>query len=142
MRSTPPAPLPEDFVAPLGYEKPDGRFHQEVVRDAIGATGFAIVLTEPPGRGKSTHLSALCDTLAERDIPTVRLHYFLSTPERWRDTVNSYVVEQPIAAQVKRFHPDVQAPASDLRSILEACATHYSKQAKPFVLVLDGLDHI
>jgi len=142
LRPTPPAPLPEDFVVPPGYEVPDETFHQEFVRDAVGATGSAIVLTGPPGRGKSTYLSALCDTLAERDIPTVRHHYFLSTTERGSDRVNSYVVAQSIETQVKQFHPDVQAPAGDLRSVLEACASHYKKLAKPFVFVLDGLDHV
>ncbi|MDY7068379.1 hypothetical protein PsexTeo8_48850 [Pseudomonas extremaustralis] len=142
LRSTPPAPLPEDFVVPPCYEVPDETFHLEFVRDAVGATGSAIVLTGPPGRGKSTYLSALCETLAERDIPTVRHHYFLSTTERGRDRLHSYVVEQSIEAQVKRFHPDVQAPAGDLRALLEACASHYKKLAKPFVLVLDGLDHV
>ena len=142
LRSTPPAPLPEDFVVPPGYEVPDETFHREFVRDAVGATGSAIVLTGPPGRGKSTYLSALCDTLAEREIPTLRHHYFLSTTERGSDRVNSYVVEQSIDAQIKRFHPDVQATAGDLRSLLEACASHYKKQAKPFVFVLDGLDHV
>lgn len=142
LRSTPPAPLPEDFVVPPGYEVPDETFHRGFVRDAVGATGSAIVLTGPPGRGKSTYLSALCDTLAEREIPTVRHHYFLSTTERGSDRLNSYVVEQSIDAQIKRFHPDVQAPAGDLRSLLEACASHYKKQAKPFVFVLDGLDHV
>ncbi|OEZ62099.1 ATP-binding protein [Duganella sp. HH105] len=142
LRSTPPAPLPEDFVVPQGYEVPDEMFHQEFVRDAVAATGKTIVLTGPPGRGKSTYLSALCDKLAEENIPAVRHHYFLSTTERGRDRVNSYAVEQSIAAQVDRFHPDVHAPASDLRSLLEACASHYKEQGKPFVLVLDGLDHV
>lgn len=142
LRSTPPAPLPEDFVVPVGYEVPDETFHREFVRDTVGAVESAIVLTGPPGRGKSTYLSALCETLAEKGIPTVRHHYFLSTTERGRDRVNSYVVEQSIEAQVKRFHPDVQAPAGDLRSLLEACASYYKKLTKPFVLVLDGLDHV
>jgi hypothetical protein len=142
VRSTPPAPLPEDFVVPLGYEVPDETFHREFVRDAVAAAGSAIVLTGPPGRGKSTYLSALCDKLAEQNIPTVRHHYFLSTTERGRDRVNSYAVEQSIEAQVKRFHPDVQAPAGDLRMLLEACASHYKNLGKPFVLVLDGLDHV
>lgn len=142
LRSTPAAPLPEDFVVPLGYEVPDETFHSEFARDTVNAAGGAIVLTGPPGRGKSTYLSALCDTLAERGIPTVRHHYFLSTTERGRDRVNSYVVEQSIEAQVKRFHPDVQVPVGDLRSLLEACASHYKQLAKPFVLVLDGLDHV
>ncbi|WP_230089671.1 NACHT domain-containing protein [Herminiimonas contaminans] len=142
LRSTPPAPLPEDFVVPLGYEVPDETFNRELLRDAIAAAGKTIVLTGPPGRGKSTYLSALCDKLAEQNVPTVRHHYFLSTTERGRDRVNSYAVEQSIAAQIQRFHPDVQAPAGDLRSLLEACASHYKNQGKPFVLVLDGLDHV
>ncbi|MFL9930233.1 hypothetical protein P0D88_13420 [Paraburkholderia sp. RL18-103-BIB-C] len=131
LRSTPPTPLPEDFVVPLGYEVPDETFHREFVQDAMAATGAAIVLTGPPGRGKSTYLSALCDTLAELGIPTVRHHYFLSTTERGRDRVNSYVVEQSIEAQVKRFHPDACAPSGNLRTPLEACASHYKALGKP-----------
>ncbi len=143
LRASPPAPLPEDFVVPEGYEVPDATFDQEFVRDAISAGGKAIVLTGPPGRGKSTYLSALCDTLAERNIPTVRHHYFLSTTERGRDRVNSYVVEQSLRAQIEQFHERVPKAAGGLRALLEACASHYYKeQAKPFVLVLDGLDHV
>lgn len=142
LRAAPPAPLPEDFAIPAGYKVPDESFHNDFVRDAVSATGCAIVLTGPPGRGKSTYLSALCDTLAEREVPTVRHHYFLSTTERVRDRVNSYVVEQSIQAQIKRFHPDVPVLAGGLRSLLEGCASHYKRLGKPFVLVLDGLDHV
>jgi len=142
LRASPPTPLPEDFVVPKGYEVPDATFDKEFVRDVIGAAGKVIVLTGPPGRGKSTYLSALCDRLAERDIPAVRHHYFLSTSERGRDRVSSYVIEQSISAQVKQFHQEVSAAAGGLRALLEACASHYKKQGKPFVLVLDGLDHV
>lgn len=142
LRASPPAPLPEDFVVPKGYEVPDETFHKEFVLNTIGAAGKAIVLTGPPGRGKSTYLSALCDTLTERDIPTVRHHYFLSTTERGRDRVNSYVVEQSIRAQVEKFHEGVPGAAGGLRSLLEACASYYKGLGKPFVLVLDGLDHV
>jgi len=142
LRAPPPAPLPEDFFVPKGYEVPDETFHREFMRDAIAAAGKALVLTGPPGRGKSTYLSALCDTLAERNIPTVRHHYFLSTTERRRDRVHSHVVEQSIKAQVEQFHPDVQVAQGGLRSLLEACAAHYKALGKPFVLILDGLDHV
>lgn len=142
LRATPPAPLPEDFVVPLGYEVPDEAFHREFVHDTIVGTEQVIVLKGPPGRGKSTYLSALCDELADRGIPTVRHHYFLSTTERGRDRVHSYVVEQSIEAQVRRFHPDVHAPGGGLRRLLEACAAYYKERGKPFVLVLDGLDHV
>lgn len=142
LRASPPAPLPEDFVVPLGYEVPDETFHLEFIQDTVTGVGQAIVLTGPPGRGKSTYLSALYDELADRGIPTVRHHYFLSTTERGRDRVHSYVVEQSIEAQVKRFHPDVHAPGGGLRGLLEACAAYYKERGKPFVLVLDGLDHV
>jgi hypothetical protein len=142
LRATPPAPLPEDFMVPAGYEVPDATFHKEFAEDVAAAAGRAIVLTGPPGRGKSTYLSALCDTLADQDIPTVRHHYFLSTTERGRDRVHSHVVEYSIRAQVQRFHSDIAAPVGGLRSLLEACASHYKALHKPFVLILDGLDHV
>lgn len=142
LRASPPAPLPEDFVVPKGYEVPDETFHNEFVRDTIVASGKTMVLTGPPGRGKSTYLSALCDTLAEQNIPTVRHHYFLSTTERGRDRVNSYSVEQSIRAQVEQFHEGVPKTADGLRALLVACATHYKEMGKPFVLILDGLDHV
>ncbi|MGU6745725.1 ATP-binding protein [Salmonella enterica subsp. houtenae serovar 6,7:z4,z24:-] len=142
LRAIPPAPLPEDFVVPLGYEVPDETFHREFVRDTVAGAGQTIVLTGPPGRGKSTYLSAMCEVLAESGVPTVRHHYFLSMTERGRDRVNSYVVEQSLEAQAKRLHPEVDAPGRDLRGLLEACATYYKTKGKPFVLVLDGLDHV
>lgn len=142
LRATPPAPLQEDFVVPLGYEVPDETFHLEFVQATVAGAGQAIVLTGPPGRGKSTYLSALCEKLADLDIPTVRHHYFLSMTERGRDRVHSYVVEQSLKAQVERLHPEAHALGSDLRGLLEACAAYYKNQGKPLVLVLDGLDHV
>ncbi len=142
LQATPPAPLPEDFAVPKGYEVPDAVFHREFVEEAMRSAGKAIVLTGPPGRGKSTYLSALCDTFAEKDIPTVRHHYFLSTTERGRDRVHSYVVEESIRSQIKRFNPNVPSTSDSLRALLEAAASHYKSLDKPFVLILDGLDHV
>lgn len=143
LSATPPEPLPEDFVIPKGYEVPDETFHQKLVKDTVDASGKTIVLTGPPGRGKSTYLSALCETLADQDIPTVRHHYFLSTTERGRDRVHSYVVEQSIQGQIAQFHEDAQGVAGEcLRTTLENCASYYKALGKPFVLILDGLDHV
>ncbi|AZF33395.1 Methyl-accepting chemotaxis protein I (serine chemoreceptor protein) [Pseudomonas sp. R4-35-07] len=142
LQATPPAPLPEDFAVPKGYEVPDAEFHGAFVKDALRSGGKAIVLTGPPGRGKSTYLSALCDIFADKDIPTVRHHYFLSTTERGRDRLHSYVVEESIQSQIERFHPDVLRPPGGLRAQLDATAAHYKALDKPFVLILDGLDHV
>lgn len=142
LQATPPTPLPEDFAVPRGYEVPDLGFHQGFVDDVLAAAGKALVLTGPPGRGKSTYLSALCDTLANQGIPTVRHHYFLSTTERGRDRVHSHIVEESIKSQIKRFHGGVPNAGGGLRAQLEACAAHYKTLDKPFVLILDGLDHV
>lgn len=142
LQATPPAPLPEDFAVPKGYEVPDADFHVEFFEEVLRSAGKAIVLAGPPGRGKSTYLSALCDTLVEEGIPTVRHHYFLSTTERGRDRVHSYVVEESIRSQIGRFHPKVPRTRGSLRMLLEVAATHYKSLDKPFVLILDGLDHV
>jgi hypothetical protein len=142
LQTTPPAPLPEDFAIPKGYEVPDADFHAAFIEDALHSTGKTIVLTGPPGRGKSTYLSALCDTLVDTGVPTVRHHYFLSTTERGRDRVHSYVVEESIRSQIQRFHSDVPCSPGSLRALLEAAAAHYKELTKPFILILDGLDHV
>lgn len=142
LQATPPEPLPEDFAVPKGYEVPDADFHAAFVENALRSVGKVIVLTGPPGRGKSTYLSALCDTLVDKAIPTVRHHYFLSTTERGRDRVHSYVVEESIRSQIERFHPGVPRPPGGLRALLEATAAHYKALDMPFVLILDGLDHV
>ena len=141
LQAVPPKPLPEDFAVPKGYEVPDKIFHQEFVEAIVTSRGKPVVLTGPPGRGKSTYLSALCDVLAGKKIPTVRHHYFLSTTERGRDRLHSHVVEQSIQAQVKRLNENLSIPG-DLRSTVELCAEYYQKQGIPFVLILDGLDHV
>ncbi len=142
LQAKPPTPLLEDFDVPAGYEVPDATFHAEFLKDAIASTGKPLVLKGPPGRGKSTYLSALREQLAERDIPTVRHHYFLSTTERGRDRIHSHVVEQSIQTQIRDLHPDVPNVGGGLRALLEAGATYYKERGKPFVLILDGLDHV
>jgi hypothetical protein len=142
LRASPSAPLSENFFVPNGYEVPDETFHQEFVREVISAGGKAVVLTGPPGRGKSTYLSALCDTLAACDIPTARHHYFLSTTDRGRDRVHSYVVEQSIKAQLQQLGGNIPMAAKSLRAHLETCACHFKGLGKPLVLIIDGLDHV
>lgn len=142
LRAPTAAPLPEDFAVPEGYEVPDETFHQNFVEEIKRSVGKAVVLSGPPGRGKSTYLSALFERLAEEKIPTVRHHYYLSTTERGRDRVNSYVVEESLKAQIEQFLGDIPIPSGGLRALLEACASHYQGIGKPFVVIVDGLDHV
>jgi hypothetical protein len=137
-----PEPLPENFAIPPGYRVPDTAFFLSFINAIEAFPTEPIVLTGPPGRGKSTFLSKACELLQKKGIPLVRHHYYLSSTDRSHDRHTSFVVEESLLAQIQRFHPDVHVPDRALGSALAACAAHYKKRNKPFVLILDGLDHV
>lgn len=137
-----PEPLPEDFVIPRGYRVPDTKFHTEFMTLLRAAPKQPIVLTGPPGRGKSTYLSKVCELLQKDDIPFVRHHYYLSATDRSSDRYTSFAVQESLLGQVKEFHGDVVAPDRAIASVVDACASHYKSEGKPFVVILDGLDHV
>lgn len=139
-----PRPIPEDFTIPEGYEVPYEEFHLEFVAEIESGTKPILVLTGPPGRGKSTYLSYLCETFEERSIPYIRHHYFLSLADR-DDRLSPYVVKESLLRQIERFHSQVHVGAEgdvDLFEVLAKCAANYKAQQKPFVVVIDGLDHV
>ncbi|MGK5032893.1 ATP-binding protein [Janthinobacterium sp. MDT1-19] len=142
LRVIAPEPLPEDFVIPLGYRVPDTGFHTRFMAALKAAPKQPVVLTGPPGRGKSTYLSKVCELLQKGDIPFVRHHYYLSANDRTRDRYTSFAVQESLLAQVKEFHNDVVVHDRALAPALMACAAHYRGQGMPFVVILDGLDHV
>lgn len=142
LKAAAPEPLPENFVVPAGYRVPDAVFHKAFVASIETIPLHPIVLTGPPGRGKSTYLSKVCDVLQKKQIPFVRHHYYLSTTDRSFDRLTSFAVEESLLAQVRTFHSDVVVGDRGLASALSACATHYKTIGKPFVVILDGLDHV
>lgn len=142
LRVIAPEPLPEDFVIPLGYRVPDTGFHTMFMAALKAAPKQPVVLTGPPGRGKSTYLSKVCELLQKGDIPFVRHHYYLSANDRTRDRYTSFAVQESLLAQVKEFHSDVVVHDRALAPALMACATHYRGRGMPFVVILDGLDHV
>jgi hypothetical protein len=142
LRVIAPEPLPEDFVIPQGYRVPDTEFHTRFMTVLQSAPKQPVVLTGPPGRGKSTYLSKVCELLQKDGIPFIRHHYYLSSTDRTRDRFTSFAVQESLLAQVKEFHPDVVVHDSALAPTVTACAAHYEGQGKPFVVILDGLDHV
>lgn len=142
LRIVAPEPLPEDFVIPAGYRVPDSECHARFVEAVRSVPAQPLVLTGPPGRGKSTYLSQLCETLSKRDVPYVRHHYYLSATDRTLDRYTSHAVEASLHSQIKRFHSDVSAPDRELAPALAACAAYYKARGKPFVVIIDGLDHV
>ncbi|WP_185735829.1 NACHT domain-containing protein [Burkholderia cepacia] len=137
-----PEPLPENFVIPPGYRVPDNAFYLSFIAAIEASPREPIVLVGPPGRGKSTFLSKVCEFLQKKRIPFVRHHYYLSQTDRTLDRHTSFVVEESLLAQVRDFHGEVAVHDRTLRAALAACAAYYKEQGKVFVVVLDGLDHV
>ncbi len=142
LRVIAPEPLPEEFVIPTRYRVPDAAFHAEFINALRAVPTQPLVLTGPPGRGKSTYLSRVCETLGKLGIPFVRHHYYLSSTDRTADRYTSYAVEEALLAQIKKFHTDTGAPDRDLARALLECAARYKAEGKPLVVVIDGLDHV
>jgi len=142
LRVVAPEPLPENFVIPPGYRIPDTAFYLSFIASIETSPRQPIVLTGPPGRGKSTFLSKVCEFLQKKGVPFVRHHYYLSSTDRTLDRHTSFVVQESLLAQVKNFHTDVTLHDQTLHGVLAACAAHYKAKRKPFVVILDGLDHV
>lgn len=140
-----PEPIPESFSIPDNYCLPDEAFHKAIQNQIISSSGEVITLTGDPGRGKSTYLSYLCQALEEMEVPTIRHHYFLSVDDQTYDRFSPRIVSESLLSQINSNHRDVEVSSSnseDLRTALEQCATYYKEQNKPFVLIVDGLDHV
>ncbi len=140
-----PSPMPEDFEVPAGYEVPDQAFHEGLLQTLKSSSGGVYTLVGPPGRGKSTYLSHLCECLASDSIPFVRHHYFLSLHDRTADRLSPYLVALSLLGQIEREHSDANAPtdkSEQLSQALAACGDHYAMTRVPFVVVVDGLDHV
>lgn len=140
-----PAPIPQDFEVPQGYEVPDQLFHESTLATVRAGVNRTVTLVGPPGRGKSTYLSFLCQQLAIEGLPLVRHHYFLSLLDKTADRLSPRSVAQSLLDQVRREHGYVNAPTDSpdrLADALATCGAHYAGEGKPFLVVIDGLDHV
>ncbi len=140
-----PDPIPEIFSVPEDYYLPDSGFHNELLSKISSSKGEVITLTGKPGVGKSTYLSYLCQALEDLNVPLIRHHYFLSLGDTTEDRLSPRVVAESLLHQINRFHKESNADTSkpeDLRAALLVCADYYKNQDKPFVVLVDGLDHV
>lgn len=140
-----PEPIPEIFSVPDDYCLPDLDFHNELLAQINFSTGEAITLTGKPGVGKSTYLSFLCQELEDKEVPLIRHHYFLSIGDTTEDRLSPRVVAESLLHQIDSFHKEANASTSqpeNLRDALLTCANYYKGKGKPFVVLIDGLDHV
>ncbi|ENY9601010.1 AAA family ATPase, partial [Escherichia coli] len=140
-----PEPIPEIFSVPEDYCLPDSDFHKHLLAQINRSNGEVITLTGKPGVGKSTYLSYLCQKLEEHGVPLIRHHYFLSLGDATEDRLSPRVVAESLLHQINSFHKESNANTSqpeNLRDALITCANYYKGKGKPFVVLIDGLDHV
>lgn len=140
-----PEPIPEIFSVPDDYCLPDSDFHNKLLTKINHSNGEVITLTGKPGVGKSTYLSFLCQELEGQAVPLIRHHYFLSLGDTTEDRLSPRIVAESLLHQIDSFHKESTASTShpeNLRDALLTCATYYKGKGKPFVVLIDGLDHV
>lgn len=104
--------LPEEFAVPRDFVIPDDQFHRSLLRALKTTVSGCVVLTGPPGIGKSTYISNLYQEFQKAGLHVIRHHYFLSrddrTPFRYDNlkVAASLMSEiQPIYAGLVSRHP-------------------------------------
>lgn len=143
-----PEPLPQDFLVPDGYEPPNLVFHEEMMERVRSSPGGVITLAGPPGRGKSTYISFLSDDLTGQQVPVVRHHYYLSLTDRSVDRLWPSRIARSLLSQIEHVTRDRLAGTVNidkpelLAEVLEACGAAYEPDGLPFVVIIDGLDHV
>lgn len=140
-----PRALNQNFKIPEGYSPPDPNFSTKFIDSLKSGSRKIQVLWGSPGQGKSTYLSYVCGQLKDGGIPFVRHHYFIDLT----DTTDRFTlanVGTSLMAQMENDHHfalvDVQEGVEHLRDWIAACGTAYAAAGKPFVVVVDGLDHV
>ncbi|MEP4545758.1 MAG: NACHT domain-containing protein [Saccharospirillum sp.] len=140
-----PDPIPEIFEVPPDYCLPNEDFHDNLIEEIKAPYRQIITLTGKPGVGKSTYLSYLCQTFEHLDIPLIRHHYYLALGDTTEDRLSPRIVAESLLHQIATLHHEANIDISrpeDLRQALEQCAQHYKQYEKPFVVLIDGLDHV
>lgn len=140
-----PSPIPQSFLIPDNYCLPDKEFHNFIFKKITTSKGQVISITGEPGKGKSTYLSYLYKKLEENGFPTIRHHYFLAIQDKTQDRLNFRTIAESLFSQIKNKYKDIElssTEAENLNVILKKCAAYYKKQQKPFILIIDGLDHV
>lgn len=140
-----PKPMPQDFLVPDNYSVPDEGFHNTVLQTVIDISKKILVISGPPGRGKSTYLSFLTNQIESAEIPIIRHHYFLSVDDHTSNRFRPQVVKNGLLFQAESRYKDgfdLASNKKELYSVLKACGQFYKEKNKPFVVVFDGLDHV
>jgi len=144
-----PKHLNQDFPLPEDFQYFDSSQHENVLKALNDPSGGALLVTGPPGAGKSTYLSRLARELTEKGRVVVRHHFHLSTTDDLRrERTNLDRVEEGLKAQFKDLGKRIgklanaDSRAISVRQFAEALAQHQNESGEAFVFIVDGLDHV
>jgi hypothetical protein len=139
----------QGFHIPESYVLPDIEFYQNFRQRLLFDKEPLTILNGAPGVGKSTYLSYLKNELEGEEIPVIRHHYYLSQDDTTGDRYSWSVVSQSLMSQIQQHHETVlgrlghQNPnPTNIREWLEQCGEAYKNDNKPFIIIIDGLDHV
>lgn len=141
-----PKPISQNFLVPPDYIPPEDGIDAKI-RSRIKESATPItVLWGTPGRGKSTYLSHLTQSLQLKGEVVVRHHYFLSLEENSANRASFADVAVSLIHQLKSSYPQHTSGLEDdpekLRSGLSQVAKSLGSEEKRLYLVVDGLDHV
>lgn len=140
-----PRVLNQEFRIPQDYRPPDLEFAEDLVEE-LKQPGAAIeILWGSPGQGKSTFLSYLCERMREATRPIIRHHYFVELADTG-ERLSAAAAANSLIWQIQTEFPEVPlvtgTDGEHLRACIAECGEHFATQGKPFIVVIDGLDHV
>jgi hypothetical protein len=141
--------LPEAFIVPADFVVPDDGFHQNLIRLLRTTASGCVVVTGPPGIGKSTYISNLYRELRDAETPVIRHHFFLSrddpTPFRYNHLKVASSLMSELQAISARLNLEVRPGnprAEELLGWLSDIGGQMSERDSRLVVILDGLDEV
>lgn len=140
-----PRALNQSFKIPEGYSPPDPNFASLFIDSLKSGTQKIQIIWGSPGQGKSTFISHVCGQLKDADIPFIRHHYFIDLADA-ADRFTLASVGSSLMTQMENEHQfaltDVSDGVEHLHNWIAACGCAYAGKGKPFIVVVDGLDHV
>jgi Cdc6-like AAA superfamily ATPase len=144
-----PRPLNENFDIPLDFELFDERIHDYILNTIKNPDGGVCLIYGKPGSGKSTYLSYLFKDLKEKKIPVIRHHYHISPNDTSpNERLQAERVVEALKAEFKNYD-DLIGHLSDMNSsnvklmeFINEMSLNSFNNGLPWVLIIDGLDHV
>ncbi len=141
--------LPQEFVVPPDFIVPSRPFHDRVRNKLKTLRSGCIVLSGPPGIGKTTYISNLYRELRADGLFVIRHHYYLSQDDNTAFRYEHERVARSLMAEIRDeavaagLHVPNRNPQSEhLSAWLKYLGDQLTARGATLIVILDGLDHV